>query len=55
MKDRKIHGESNVWGTALRYKKIYGFHVHAGFEGNNRSVGNGKQCLLAWLCVEKKG
>ena len=34
MKDRKIHGESNVWSTAQRLKKIYGFDVHAGFEGN---------------------
>ena len=37
MKDRKIHGESNVWSTAQRQKKIYKFDVHAGFEGSNRS------------------
>ena len=24
LKDRKIHGESNVWSTAQRQKKIYG-------------------------------
>ena len=34
MKDRDIHGESNVWSVAQRYKKIYGFDVHSGFEGN---------------------
>ena len=34
MKDRKIHGESNVWSAAQRQKKIYGFVVHAGFGGN---------------------
>ena len=32
MKDRKIHGESNVWSTAQRQRKIYKFDVHAGFE-----------------------
>ena len=32
MKDKMIHGENNVWSTAQRQKKIYGFDVHAGFE-----------------------
>ena len=32
MKDREIHGESNVWSTAQRLKKIYRLDVHAGFE-----------------------
>ena len=32
MKDRKIHVEGNVWSTAQRQKKIYGFDVHVGFE-----------------------
>ena len=32
MNDRKIHGESNVWSTTLRQKKIYGFDVHVGCE-----------------------
>ena len=32
MKDRKIHGESNVWSTAQRQKKICGFDAHAGFK-----------------------
>ena len=32
LKDRKIHGESNVWSTAQRLKKIYRFYVNAGFE-----------------------
>ena len=32
-KDKKIHGESNVWSAAQRQKNIYGFDVHAGFEG----------------------
>ena len=35
-------------------EKIYGFDVHAGFEGNHRSVGYGKQCLLVWPCVEER-
>ena len=35
-------------------KKIYRFDVHAWFEGNNRSVGYGKQCLLVWSCVEER-
>ena len=47
MKDRKIHGESNVWSAAQRYLfkifKIYGFDIHVWFEGNNRSVVYGKQ------------
>ena len=30
MKDRRIHGESNVWSTAQRQIKIYGFDVHVG-------------------------
>ena len=30
--DRRIHCENNVWGTAQRLKKIYGFDVHAGLE-----------------------
>ena len=34
MMDRKIHGESKLWSAAERQKKIYGFDVHAGFEGN---------------------
>ena len=41
-KDRKIHGESNVWCTAQRQKKIYRFDIHAGFEGDYGSVGYGK-------------
>ena len=48
VKDRKIHGESNVWSTAQRQKVIYGFDVHAGFEGNYGSVGYGRQCSLVW-------
>ena len=32
MKDREIHDERNVWSTAQRLKKIYGFDVHVGFE-----------------------
>ena len=31
MKDRKIHGESNVCSTAQRLKKIGKSDVHAGF------------------------
>ena len=50
----EIDGESNVWSTAQRQKKIYGFGVHAGFEGNYRSVDYGKQCLLVWSCVEDR-
>ena len=29
-KDRKIHGESNVWSTAQRQKKINGFDIDVG-------------------------
>ena len=50
-----IHDESNVWSAAQRQKKIYGFDVHSGFEGNYGSVDYGKQCLLAWSCVEVRG
>ena len=32
MKDRKIHGESNVWSAAQRQKITCGFDVHAGSE-----------------------
>ena len=32
MKDRKIHGDSNVRSAAHRQKKIYGFDVHVGLE-----------------------
>ena len=31
-KDRKIHGESNVWSTAPRQKNIYRFDVNVGSE-----------------------
>ena len=52
MRDREIHGESNVRSAALRQRKIYGLDVHVGFEGNYGSVGYGKQCLrkhvLGW-------
>ena len=34
MKDREIHGESNVWSTAQRHRKISAFDVHAVFELN---------------------
>ena len=54
MKDRNINGESNVWSAAQRQKMIYGFDVHAGFEGSYGSVGNGKQCSLVWSCVEER-
>ena len=54
-RDRKIHGGSNVWSGAQGGKKIYGFDVHAGFEGNHRSVAYGKQCLLVWSCVKDRG
>ena len=32
MKDRKIHGESNVWSTAHGQKNIYGVDVNVGVE-----------------------
>ena len=41
-KGREIHGKNNVWSAAQRLKKIYGFDVHAGFEGSYRSVDYGK-------------
>ena len=34
MKDRKIHGESNVWSATQRQKKIHIFDGHAGCEVN---------------------
>ena len=42
MKNRKIHGESNVQSTAQRQKKIPRFDVRVGFELNPGSVGYGK-------------
>ena len=53
--DRKIHGESNAWSAAQKRKKIYGFDVHVGFDGNYGSVVYGKQCSLVWSCVEERG
>ena len=44
-----------MWSAAQRQKKIYGFEVHAGLEGNYRSVGYGKQYSLEWSCVEERG
>ena len=35
-------------------KKFYTFDVHAGFEGNNRSVGYGKQWSFVLSCVEER-
>ena len=32
MKDKKIHGESNVLSIVQRQKKIYEFDVHDGLE-----------------------
>ena len=32
-------------------EKIYGFDVHAGFEGNYGSVGYAKQSSLVWLLL----
>ena len=32
MKDKEIHGESNVWSTDQRYKMIYRFDVHVVFD-----------------------
>ena len=31
-KDRRNHGESNVWNTAQRQKTIYRFEADIGFE-----------------------
>ena len=44
LNNRKIHGESNVWSTSQRHRKIYGFDVHVGLQGNYRSISYGKQC-----------
>ena len=42
MKDRNIHGESNVWSTAQRQKKIYGsIDDHAGLAMDNS---------VCWFC-----
>ena len=40
---------------AQRQKKLHGSDVHAGFEGNHRSVGYGKQCMLVWYDVQVLG
>ena len=55
MKDKKIHGERDVWRAAQRQKKTYGYDVHAGHERHNRSVGYGKQCSFGQSCVEEIG
>ena len=55
MKDRKIHGECNVWSSVQRQKKIYRFNFHVGFEGNHRSAYYGKQCSLVQSCIEERG
>ena len=53
---KKIYGERNVWSAVQRLKKdLQTRAAHAGFEGNNRSVGYGKQCSLVWSCVEERG
>ena len=49
MKDIGIHGDSNVWSTAQRQKKIYEFDVHAWFELNYGSVCYGNQCSFAMV------
>ena len=36
-------------------EKIYAFDARAGFEGNHRSVGYGKQCSSVWSCAEERG
>ena len=33
-----MHGDSNVWSAAQRQRNIYGFGIHAGFEGNYGSL-----------------
>ena len=48
MKDSEIHGESNVRSATQRQKNINRFDVHAGFEGNHRSVGYGFS--ICWYC-----
>ena len=53
--NREIHGESNMWSTAQRWKRIYGFGVNIVFELKYRSVGYGKQCSLVWSCVDERG
>ena len=32
MKDRKVHGESNVWSTVQRQKRSMDFVVHVGLD-----------------------
>ena len=50
-KDRNIHVRA-MCGVQVKADK---FDVRAGFEVNYLSVGYGKQCLLAWPCVEERG
>ena len=53
IEDRDIHDVSNVMSTAHRQERVLRLDVGIWFEQNNRSVGYGKQCVLAWSCVEK--
>ena len=43
-----IHGESNDWSTAQRWKKSYGLDADVGYELSNGTVGYGEQCGLVW-------
>ena len=38
-----------------KIEKVLRIDAHAGFEGNHRLAGYGKQCLLVSSCVEKRG
>ena len=52
-------GQKDPWREqcveySSKTKKFYTFDVHAGFEGNNRSVGYGKQWSFVLSCVEER-
>ena len=53
-KGGEIHGVSNVWSAAQRYRKSYGFDIHVGVACNYESFGCSKQCSLVWPCVEER-
>ena len=44
-----------MWSTLQRQKNIYGLDVHAGFEGNYRSIGYGSVHLYGYVLRKEDG
>ena len=53
-KGRETHRECSVWSTSLRYKTSEELHANIGLDGNNRSVGYGKQYMLLYGLVLRR-